>query len=283
MELVYENSAGEKLTIGPKPFTLVTFEGLGGVEADTQKQRSPFQDGSTYLDSFLIDRSVSIVIVAHGETEADLSKKRMTLSRVFSPKAGIGTLNLKIGNEEKQLGVVSEQVPFFPDGQGNQGPNFQRVLVELTAPDPYWKSPSVEESPAFEPLFEFPFEGEFEMGISRDARIINNDGSAPAPLQVDFYGPAVNPRIENKTTGEFIQVNQTLEENEYMRIDTTPGQKSVVFVSDDGSERNVFNWIDLESTFFKLVVGENEIEYTADSNIQGAVVDITWNKLYAGV
>src|SRR5699024_6843259 len=161
--------------------------------------------------------------------------------------------------------------------------SFQKALINLSCPNPYWQSPGITEEPAFEPLFEFPFEGEFEMGIQRDRRIINNDGDAPAPIQVEFFGPALNPKIINNTTSEYIKVNQMLEENEKMMIDTTDGIKSVFFVDEEGNERNVFNWIDLGSTFFKLEICENDIEYTADSVIQGVNVNIMYNKLYVGV
>jgi len=144
-------------------------------------------------------------------------------------------------------------------------------------------SPSIETEPTFEPLFSFPFSGTFEMGVQRDRRMINNDGDAPSPLEVEFHGPATNPKITNNTTGEYIKVNQTLGENEIMKIDTTPGKKTVYFIEEDGTERNVFNWIDLESTFFQLVIGENEIQYTADNDIQGAEVNMYYQKRYVGV
>ena len=68
-----------------------------------------------------------------------------------------------------------------------------------------------------------------------------------------------------------------------MMIDTSDNEKSVYFVDDNGDRRNVFNWLDLDSTFFKLEVGENEIEYSADNDIQGAVVNISYSKLYTAV
>ena len=118
------------------------------------------------------------------------------------------------------------------------------------------------------------------MGISRDERLIVNDGDAPTPLVVEFYGPAVNPKVINETTGEFIQLNQTLGLEEVMRINTADGEKSVIFIDAEGVERNVFNWIDLDSTFFKLQVGENYLTYTADSDIQGAVVNFYYQNRY---
>ncbi len=264
------------------PFLLQSIEGLGDVDADIQTQKAPFQDGSTYIDSVLQERAISLEIVILAD-KSTLLKQRQFLASVFNPKLGPGTLRYENGETIREIEAVPDGVPVFPSGRDNRGPTFQKAMINLLCPDPHWKSTEITEEPTFEPLFQFPFEGIFEIGVQRDNRIIVNDGDAPAPLYIEFYGPAVNPKIANKTTGEYIKVNQTLGENEFMRIDTTPGKKSVYFVQSDGTERNVFNWIDLESNFFQLIVGENEIEYSADSDIQGAIVNIRYNKLYNAV
>lgn len=265
------------------PFLLQSVDGLGDVDADTQTQKSPFQDGSTYIDSVLQERPISLEIVILASDTSTLLQRRQCLAAVFNPKLGPGTLRYENGEVVREIEAVPDGVPVFPSGRENRGPFFQKALVNLLCPNPFWKSPEITEEPTFEPLFQFPFEGVFEIGMQRDNRIIVNDGDAPAPLYIEFFGPAVNPIIINRTTGEFIKVNQTLQEGEVMKIDTTPGRKSVYFVQPDGTERNVFNWIDLNSSFFQLVVGENEIEYSADSDIQGAIVNISYRKLYNAV
>jgi hypothetical protein len=281
--IIFTNARGQSVELkSSAPFLLQSIDGLGDVDADTQTQKSPFQDGSTYIDSVLQERSISLEIVILAD-KSTLLEKRQYLASVFNPKLGKGVLRYENGETIREIEAVPDGVPTFPSGQDNRGPTFQKAIVNLLCPNPYWKSMEITEEPTFEPLFQFPFEGVFEMGMQRDQRIIVNDGDAPAPLIIEFYGPAVNPKITNKTTGEFIKVNQTLQEGEVMRIDTTPGNKSVYFVQPDGTERNVFNWIDLDSTFFQLVVGENEIEYSADSDIQGAIVNIRYKKLYNAV
>ena len=281
-KLRFTNSRGESIELFGRPYRLIRVEGLGDVEADVQTQKAPYQDGSTLIDTTLEDRPIEIKLKITGSNEVELMNFRRKLSSIFNPKLGEGKLEY-IGTHHKVIGAASESVPFFPDGSTNRSRTFQKALINLRCPNPYWQSLDITEEPAFEPLFEFPFEGEFEMGMQRDRRIINNDGDAPAPIQVEFFGPAVSPTIINNTTGEYIKINQTLGENEKMMIDTTEGIKSVYFVDEDGNERNVFNWIDLGSTFFKLQVGENDVEYTADSDIQGADVNIIYNKLYVGV
>jgi Phage tail protein len=280
--LTYTNSLGESLTLSGS-FLVSKVTGLGDVDADIQTQKSPFQDGSSYLDSLLVERMINFEVGILGSGHDDISSKRQQLSRVFNPKLGKGVLRYQYGTIVREIEAVPDSVPVFPSGNENRGISHQIAVITLLCPNPYWKSLDITEEPAFEPLFSFPFEGKFQMGIQRDQRIIVNDGDSPSPVYIEFYGPATNPIITNNTTGEYIKVNQTLGENEYMRIDTTRGKKSVEFVAEDGTVTNVFNWIDLGSTLFQLVIGENDIQYSADSDIQGAIVNIRYNKLYNAI
>jgi hypothetical protein len=280
--ITYTNSLGESLRL-TGDYLVSKVNGLGDVLAEIQRQKSPFQDGSTYLDSVLSERLITFEVDLIGNGENDISSKRQTLSRVFNPKLGEGIFRYQYGSTVREINATPEHVPAFLSGRESRSRFHQISMISLVCPNPYWKSLEITEEPAFEPLFQFPFEGEFELGMQRDQRIIVNDGDSPAPVYIEFYGPATNPIITNNTTGEYIKVNQTLGENEYMRIDTTRGKKSVEFVAEDGTVTNVFNWIDLGSTFFQLVIGENDIQYSADSDIQGAVVNIKYNKLYNAV
>lgn len=277
--LLFTNSKGETYTFG-QDASLVSVEGLGDVTADVQTQKTPFRDGSTYLDAVFEDRLITMEFIIKGQYYEEISGKRQRLGRIISPKLGTGVLTYRSGRIIKEIDAVATSAPVFPDGSDNRSERFQRGMVSFLCPSPFWRTPQITEEPAFEPLFQFPFEGPFQMGMQRDQRVIINDGDSPAPLYVEFYGPATNPIIRNLTTGEYIKVNRTLAEGEYMRIDTTPGKKKVEFVAPNGTVTNVFNWIDLGSTFFNLIVGENQIEYSADSNVQGAIVNIQYSKLF---
>jgi hypothetical protein len=283
--LNFTNTLGESVTFNKTGSFLYAnkIEGLGDVVNTIQTQKAPYQDGYTLIDSVLEGRVISFEIYIQGVNDTDISGKRSNLAKVLNPKLGEGLLQITYGSVVRVINAVAEHVPTYPSGKENRGKTHQIGLVNLYCPNPFLRSSAITEEPTFEPLFQFPFEGAFEMGIQRDQRIIVNDGDSPAPLQIEFYGPAVNPIITNNTTAEYIKINQELFEDEFMRVDTTPGNKSVFFVSPDGTERNVFNWIDLNSTFFQLDIGENDIQYSADSDIQGAIVNISYSKLYNAV
>lgn len=278
--LEFTNAAGATFRFGSPACGLVSVEGLGDVDADIQTQTAPYQDGSTFIDAVLAPRFVNMEFIVRGGDYAEVSARRREMARTVNSKLGLGVLKYVSGDMVRIIDAVAESVPFFPDGDA-RGVRWQRGTITFIAPSPYWKSTEITEEPAFEALFEFPFEGEFEMGVQRNDRLIYNDGDSPAPTMVDFYGPSDSPIIENLTTGEFIRINKRLEEGEIFRINTA--NSSVYYINAEGTETNVFNWIDLESTFFKLAIGENDITcHCAISNNQKDF-DIYYNQLYNAV
>lgn len=274
--LTYENSRGESVVFDTFPFFISSLTGVIESDSNTQTLKSPYQDGATYIDTLLEPRYPVLQGAIVEKFAIDEHRRRIT--RVCNPKLGTGKLTLEINGVIRIIGAAVDGIPAFPDR--GEDP-YQRFMISWICPDPYWRSMTVTEEPAFEPRFRFPIHGPFIMGIQRDQRIIHNDGDAPAPIKVEFFGPALNPKIINKTTGEFIRIKQELHEGERMLIDTS--DSSVYFVAPDGSQRNVFPWIDPDMKFFNLQIGLNEIEYTADSDIQGTVVNISYSKLYTAV
>ena len=280
----YTNARGDSLSFRPgSPFVISDIQGLGDVDATVQLQQAPYQDGGSYIDSLLSPRAISFRVWIDGKDDSDISRKRSQLSSLFNPKLGPGIFEYRYGDQVRQIAAVAEHVPSFPTGFDSRGRRHQVAVIDLLCPNPYWRSLTVTEEPAFEPLFEFPFEGKFEFGVTRNDRLIYNDGDAPTSFNIDFYGPADRPIIENLTTGEFIRINKRLEEGQTLKIDTTDGVKSVTYVDEDGTETNVFHWIDLSSTFFKLGIGDNDITcHCAISNNQRDF-DIYYSKLYNAI
>lgn len=112
---------------------------------------------------------------------------------------------------------------------------------------------------------------------------VENEGDVDAPIQIEYVGPAKNPKITNETTGEYIQVNMEIGEKEKLVIDTTEGKETVNLNTPYGVE-DVYKNIDLNSTFFKLIVGKNLIKYSSD--IEGAKDKVTiknYTNKYVGV
>lgn len=298
LEISYENKRGEviKFTSGQYEFSdtidksvkghdgirLVGFEGFGETNADIQSQKAPFQDGSTRLDSILDNKHPYMELVLTARNSDELSSLRKLTSSVLNPKIE-GVFCVKTNGKKYTLEVIPEHLPVYSIEGSDALGKVQSSSINFISNNPYWQSEAVSEEPAFSPLFEFPFEGEFELGLQRVERIIDNDGDAPTPLKVVFNGPAQRPTITNVTTGEFIKINKDLGENETVIIDTSDDEKSLIYVDEHGNETNVFNWIDLDSTFFKLGVGENEITCSCSTSSKFKDFEIYYQKLYVGV
>ncbi|MCR6112694.1 phage tail family protein [Bacillus sp. A301a_S52] len=283
-KLIYTNSANQSIELYEAPYRLINVEGLGGTEVDVQTQKSPYQDGSTYVDSVLENKSIEIQIKITGNDESDLTINRRKISSIFSPNLGMGVLRFINDEGEKEIDVVVEAVPFFPDGSTNRQRTFQKALIHLQAPDPYWRDP-VEvsrELKAYEGTFTFSFTFPTQFGIESDTTTLMNTGHTKAPVRIEVKGPIRRPLIENLTTGKHIQINAIVNPDQTLIIDTKPTNKRVLIKQGDET-RNVMGWFDQAGDFWELALGENEIRYRADAGVAEAVATIRWQNKYVGV
>ncbi len=80
--MIFTNSRGESVEFGDSPFYLQVVEGLGDVSANIQSQKSPYIDGSTYLDALLDEREIELEFVISypfGTYEDDLRMCQMDM------------------------------------------------------------------------------------------------------------------------------------------------------------------------------------------------------------
>ncbi len=100
------------------------------------------------------------------------------------------------------------------------------------------------------------------------------------PCQIRFNGPAVNPMVENILKGEYVRIVNTLAANDYMIIDT--GLKTVRLIKDD-IEINGNAYLDIKSTFFTLINGDNYLSYFEATASTTATATVTYRERYAGI
>lgn len=286
MMITFTNSRGELIQLKSNgSFRLLDFIGAGQVNADVQTQKAPYQDGATYLDSLLDPRSLTLEIGLFAADQTEIYEHRRTLSRVFNPKLGEGILRYEYAGGVKEIHATVEQAPHFPTGGDNRVTTFQRCMVNLLCPNPFWLDRFKTSKQMSFLMGGLSFPLNLGSGFSQRSfrRTFVNNGDVSTPLEIVFYGPAINPVIQNNTTGEIIRVNRTLTDTDKLIIDTTFGKKSVVIEEEDGNRTNVFNWIDLSSSFFQFVVGNNEIEYNSNNDSQKSKVMISYKNRYIGV
>lgn len=266
-KIIYTNSQGVSIELtNDAPFLLENVEGKGEIDADIQTQKAPFQDGVTYIDSILGERSMELKVLVIDGNHDELLRKRQYISGVFNPKLGEGWLVYINGETQKKIKCIVDGTVKILIGKENKGLIYQRVLINLLCPSPFWESIAQTEYMLrdFTGSLTFPFLMPISFAMRGDFSVFMNNGHVSTPIEVIFKGNALNPTLTNLTTGEFIKVNRLIPKGYKLILNTEFGNKKVEIEAPDGMKENAFHYIDLDSTFFSLPVGETKIGFMAD-------------------
>lgn len=283
-KLTFVNSRGKEIILGNSaPFLVTKLEGLGAVQVSIQMQKSPYQDGVTYIDNTLEPRQLSIEGAILQRDRELRSRQRAEMLNILNPKLGKGTLTYEYDGGSKQVECIVDGAPIFPDKQLG---SYQGFIITLLCPNPYWLDVNTETDEIVTWIggMTFPLRLPTTFANKGPKRInIINQGDVETPVRIEFKGPATNPRITNQATGEYIQVNRTLLSTDKLIITTDFGAKRVEIEDEAGLKTNAFNWIDLGSSFWSLLVGDNVVEYTSDDLVEPAAVSISYRNRYIGI
>ena len=288
-EIVFTNSQGKSITINNTDQYLLTERmTTSGLSSTSFTTKAYNQHGRTFMQSVYDEQSFTLKFLINNIIFDiyDIQIARREIADTFLPHLGEGTLSVTLETGDTFLRSVSVDVaPFFPSGFENSNNIWQLVEVELVANNPYWYSSSqiVETFDTVEPLFLFPFIMDtlnpVIFGNIIPNKFANNEGQSEAPITIKINGACVNPQITNVTTGEFIRFKDlTMGANDELIIDTTFGQKKVEL-----NGVNVFNKLDFSSTFFNLIEGENEIDFSAESGSDTATILFIYRNLFISI
>jgi hypothetical protein len=110
----------------------------------------------------------------------------------------------------------------------------------------------------------------------------SNTGQYLTPVVTRLNGPSINPRVVNFVSLLFMRLNIALLAGDYFIIDTSFGKKSVSLMK-DGILQNGIQYMDSNSTFFDLAIGDNTIYYEDDAMTSAATATMTWTCRDVGV
>ena len=277
-ELIITNKNSESITLGNQaPYFLQILDGVGNVPVTIENQKAPRQDGSTYIDNTLENRAITIegMIVTKFNPET-IKEARRKMQRVLNPKLG----EVKIIYQGKKIRGIVETTPIFPDGQGNKGFYYQKYLINLLCHNPFWLDTFYDSRKMSYIMGGLSFKLKLPTSFSNRGfrRKAINYGDVFTPVKIEFKGPAINPTVTNETTGEFIRVNRELEKEDVLTVSTAFGEK---YVRINGE--NAFHYIDLDSTFWQLVPGENILSYQSNNDSINTKVTVKWKNRYIGL
>lgn len=245
------------------------------------------QNGRTYLGNTLdiSDKTMEVAIKAHDEEE--LIRYRNKIVKVFNPTLGEGWLIYKDNIKEIKTKCIVSALPYFTTLSKRIG----KGLISLTANNPFWTDliESKEEIALWVGDIEFPLEippDGIEMGHRAPSLIVNvnNKGDVESGMRIEFKALATvdSPSLLNVNTGEFIKINKVMAAGEVISVSTYFGNKKVISTL-NGVTTNAINYIDFQSTFLQLDVGDNLFRYDAVSNVDNLEVSIYHIPRYLGV
>lgn len=277
------NARGESVVFGHfGPFVLQKIEGTGNVSSDIKSTKSPYQDGSSFVDIQLTERPIPLEGFIDAKSQQQLYELRRDLTRILNNKLGPGKLVYTNAFRSYAIDAIAEEGPVF----GERHVHANLFTINFIANDPYWRDENqIVKGLRFEDGgLTFPLRLITQFALSAYRGTFYNSGDVDTPVEIRYKGPATNPVVESETTGEFIKVNYELQESDTLIINTAFGNKRVEVLNDDGTRTNVFHWIDLGSTFFQLIPGKNILKYGSDkdSDQQLATVTIYYNNRYQG-
>lgn len=269
-------SNGEVLELGNNEYKLLEVHGLEASDYDVNVTEHYNGVGGYIKNKKILPREIYFTADCIDWSAAE--EQRQRLIKFFNP-LNSGVLKVNYCGVER---YIRYEVESFKDNRINlhEQLNFTTYLI---CPDPYfYEAEKLEELTTWTGGLNFPLNLPFNLKQrGEDKKNIFNDGHVETPIQIIFKGPALNPRVENKTTGEFIQVNRELTSEDTLYI-TTAYRNKKVEIERNGIRTNAFNYIDLDSTFFSLKTGDNLIEYSTQS-LEPKGVSIKYSQKYLGV
>ncbi len=248
--------------------------GIDTVQVNLSQAQGINQVGGTVESKTVQPRPVTISGIVVG---ADADARKEALMAIIRPD-----IPGKLYADDYYLNVHVTATPVIEARK-----KFAHFQFSLNAPYPYWqKDNTVSQAlSGVQGLFKFPW------NISRSYRFgqrmatqfmnIRNVGQVPVPFTVTFDAKDAveNPRITNVNTGETLILNKSMVTGERVVVEITH-DRTYVTSSVDGNIRGA---LDLDSTLFRLGVGDNVLKPEADSGLSQMEVQINFATEIVGV
>lgn len=294
-------SNDREFLMGPdEEIDITEISGLESSDLDLVLTETALSDGS-YVESRKVKKR-PISIKACYRNNKDNASKRASVIRFFNPKFP-GTLYVAL------MGVA-RRIPYEIEGwKFAKQKNFDQrihIALDLICPDPYFSSLSDfgRNMAGKTAMFAFPWMslpkkadnlksypekarglllGGSVMGYRTLREYVNlfNDGDCETGVRAVFIakkGPVKNPKIEHKSTGEYMRVITNMAKGDQLVIDTSKRHQIIEL-----NGQNVYQRADHFSTPFQLFVGDNLLKYTADEGQPNLDVNLYFTSRYVGV
>lgn len=271
-----ENANGEILTLTGREdkYQLFQIDGLDQPKAQINISTISGLDGGLFNSSRLETRNIVIYIRINGDVE----KNRIELYRFFKTKE---FCRFYFENGSRNV---------YADGYVDSAPcpiftNSEIIQISIICPNPYLigvKSETIG-TVEIQDLFSFPFAIDVsdpvalsEISVNSEI-VIHNDSDSETGVTVtaDINADCDELTIKNTTTGDGITLEYSFLTNDEVIIETTKGKKSITLIR-GASIINIFAAMTLDSAFFQLVPGDNDLDVLVDGEESETAVALTF-------
>ena len=291
-KLTYINSRGERLELGVDSVYHCNIskdvEGISGVTSVIYSTNSMGQHGDTYVGQRIEARDIDVVGHINTRDKAQALELRRRMLKIFNPELS-ATLVYEYGGFKRVI-----------DCRAYGEPNIlkKEVLYEfdlqIECLNPFWREEeeTKEDIASWVAAWHFPCVIEKDntksmiYGYRAESVIVDcyNEGDVSTGMRIRFtaLGTVSNPILLNVDTEEFIQINTTMKTGDVIEINTKYGSKGAKLIR-DGVETDYFRYIDVDSIFMQLAIGDNMFRYDAASGVNSLEVSIFYSKEFLGV
>lgn len=267
------------------PFLLCKAEGVYDVDNNITVSENTMNDGATYQGTVAKYRNIVLTF----KDDESHAYNRNLLYALFKSKQK-GTLVFEEDENKRKIDYYVEKMT--SDGMTP----LRTYSVSLLCPDPFFYAMNNEyvQMSAWLGAFEFPHQfkanGE-EIGYRTNIRIqdIENEIAADGigmTITLTANGTVTNPSITRIDSDESIRIGT--EENPFsmgagdiLKITTGDNDKHV-YLTRDGVEEEINQYLSEDSVFIQLMRGHNNIGYDADVGSDALTVTIGYTFKYEG-
>lgn len=295
--LIYTNERGESIEFSAYSPYFVNVSndvtGLSDIQNTLYKSSSMGQHGETLTGQKIDAREIDIKGSINKQQKDRVLELRRAALKVLNPELS-GALTYIYKDFVRVIDCKVDNTPVF-----SRKKVFNDFTIQFSCPSPFWREEQDEKADIASWIgsFEFDLEipedeglSEDEIGIEFDYREPNiivdvyNEGDVSTGMRIEFRatGTLSSPILLNMDTGEYIQINAELQAGDVVTVNTEYGSKGATLLR-GGITEDYFRYVDVDSTFMQLTIGDNVFRYDAESGVDALEVTLYHSNKYLGV
>jgi hypothetical protein len=238
------------------------------VAATPLTAKGPGQPGTSALDIVVPSRIVNAQVYLLGTDLANLWTLRAAVSSAMAqePVPSGGTLALGLLTFKRGGAAADLEIPAIPNSvallmPATAGTGKMAADLEWLCPYPFWRA---------------TLDTTVTIATASTPTAVANTGDALTPPVIRIYGDLTLVTVTNLTTGQAFQIGGQIASGDYVEINTTPGQKSVMYWTGGVGTNYLSNLNVAIDDLFQLAVGANSCQFVASATGGSGARDVVF-------